>query len=418
MSKFFDVPSRRVKMATLTLGSGLNADADTRIDLTGFDGWRPAKSNRKAVLLALELEVSGDFATTDGSAKLGNLFLNYMLDPTSLKGPGGVELINPTSRGWHRPFYNYMQQGEMRGLFTRDIAANSSGSLAHHTRTMNMFLDFVEHRSPDPYARCWPAECFFTKGTGAEFIVKMKSAAQILFLSSAAVHLSFPSGTLTVYAHLSDVPANRLRIPSMLLERAINGDSRTNPTPGPGAYTRLLIANSPAPADNPGGEDDDLSDYTQIDYFGYAGNYGIWKEDVAGYVQRVSDEISEEPRPQLDDPTSYRSDAYILNPLSNFDGHLRALVLQYLRSGDTLSASRVYADEPKLGANGDSRTNLPQAINFITQEPIARTSGMMSAILSTITRASNGQPLNRTPILDPRYKSADPSRSPWIVDAS
>lgn len=421
MSKYFDIPSRRVKVATYTAGGDLTLGTDKRVTLSGFDGWRPLSNAKKAILLALEFVVSGTFTLNAASAKLPAFFLNYMLDIPTLKGAGGIELIR-NGKGWWRGFLNYMQAGQMRGLFTRDLAANGGGSPANYTRTFNQFVDFVEHRSPDPYARCWPAECFFGANTGgAELQFNMKGAVQTLFTGGAAATLGFTAGTVTIYAHMADVDARRVRIPTMLLERMIPTDQNVvNPSPKAGVYTRLLIANSPAPADNPGATADDLSAYTQLDYFGYNGNFPIYKEDVAGYIQRVSDEISEEQRPVFDDPTSERSDAYLFNPLTNFDGHLRGIPLQYLRSGESITASRVFKDDPKLGANGDARGGLPTAINFISQEPIARTAQQTSAILASISRAGNPQAnlQGRGTSPDPKYAGSDPSRSPAIVDAS
>ena len=66
------------------------------------------------------LQLGGNFQTANGSAKVPSLLLQYMLDITTLKAPSGIELIR-TSKGWHRYFYNYMQNGSLRGLLHRGL---------------------------------------------------------------------------------------------------------------------------------------------------------------------------------------------------------------------------------------------------------------------------------------------------------
>ncbi|HEX8010198.1 MAG TPA: hypothetical protein VF814_04600 [Casimicrobiaceae bacterium] len=415
MSKFFDVPTRRVVMATMTLGTDLPANATKRVDMSNFDAWRSPVLGMKPMLLAIEARITGVFTTAAASAGLRDMFLQYLHDFVSLKGPGGIELIRDGA-GWHRYLFNYLQKGELRGIRARALAANAGPGTASYTRTIEQFVDFVEHKAPDPYFRCWPFECFANKASGAELTVRLRDSAT-LFLSAAAVVLGLSSATIEYAVHLSDVPAANLQIPAIVLESNIGHENRVRATPGNGAYLRCVVANSPAPADNVGGEDDDLSGYDTIDSFGHEGRYLLKDESVDTFVQRVTDEVSDEPASNFDDPSNYRAAYRMTSPFENFDGHLRMLPLIYLRNGQGLGDVPVFQDEPKLRVNGDVRTALPEEISWLTQQVIPRTKEQEKAILRSIRINGTDTPISKAGVTPKRYAGHDPSRVPLIVDA-
>jgi hypothetical protein len=423
MSKFFDVPVRRAKMATLAIGTGLNADANTRVDMQSWDGWRSPQPGKKGMLLAFELKFTGDFTTANGDAALRSLFLQYMLDVATLKGPGGIEIMRG-SKGWHRYLYAYLNKGEIRGLRPRNIAANASGALGHNTRTVTMYIDFVEHRARNPYFRCWPVECFASKSGGAEFVIYQKSAAQALFTGGSTVHLGVPTGTLEIWAHIWDVDAKRVMIPAIVLESSQAGDTRLNPTPGAGAYLRLMMAASPNVADNDGTYADDLSAYATLNSFGYQNRYLVQNDEGLDlYMQKVSEEVSEEQHSQLDDPTQNKAEYMLFNPSENFDGHVRAIPFVYLKNGQDITDAPIFTDDPKLRANGDSRTGLPASVTWLTQTLQRRTADMLRAIVSSMTsvRGTTISAASVTPLVDgrgvPVYRGADQQLVPVQIDA-
>jgi hypothetical protein len=419
MSKFFDVPVRRAKMATLVLGAnGYNADANSRVDMTAWDGWRSPVAGKKPMLLALEFKLVGDFTTANGDAALASLYLQYMLDIVSLKGPGGIEIIRG-AKGWHRWLYNYMKKGEIRGVRPRNIAANSSGALGHNARTVTMYVDFVEHKARNPYFRCWPAECFTSKSGGAELTLFQKSTAQSLFTGGSLVHLGLPTVTVEIWAHLWDIDARRMIIPAVILEASQPGDARLNPTPGLGAYLRIMMANSPAPADNTNAADiDDLSSYSVLNSFGYQNRYLIQgDEGLDLYMQKVSDEITEEQHSQLDDPTQNKAEYMLFNPSENRRGNVPAIPFVYPRNGQDITDAPIFTDDPKLTANGNSRAGLPASITWLTETIVPRTNAMLKSILSSMTTL-RGTSITATPRVPQGYAGADSSRVPLVVDAS
>lgn len=424
MSKFFDVPVRRAKMATMVLGAnGYNADANSRVDLTAWDGWRSPTTGKKPMLLTLEFKFTGDFTTANGDAALRSLFLMYMLDIVSMKGPGGIEIIRG-AKGWHRYLYNYLNKGEIRGFRPRNIAANGSGTLGHNTRTVSMYLDFVEHKARNPYFRCWPLECFTSKSGGAELTLFQKSAAQLLFTGGAAVHLGVPTGTLEIWAHIWDVPATQVIIPAIVLESSQTGDARVNPTPGAGAYLRLMMANSPNGGDNGQAADvDDLSAYTTLNSFGYQNRYVVQgDEGLDLYMQRISEAITDEQHSQLDDPTGNKAEYMLLNPVENFDGHVRAIPFVTPRNGEDITEAPIFTDDPKLTANGNSRAGLPVSITWLTQTVQPRTNAQLQAIINSMTSlrgtkiTAQARPFTQGGRAI--YAGADPSRVPLMIDAT
>jgi hypothetical protein len=70
MSKFFDVPVRRAKMATLVLGAGLNADANSARRHDRLGRLAQPDAGQKADAARLEFKFTGDFTTANGDAAL------------------------------------------------------------------------------------------------------------------------------------------------------------------------------------------------------------------------------------------------------------------------------------------------------------------------------------------------------------
>jgi hypothetical protein len=191
------------------------------------------------------------------------------------------------------------------------------------------------------------------------------------------------------------------------------------PSPGPGKYLRIIMANSPVPADNLGGvATDDLAAYTQIDSFGYAGvgNYAVYQEPVERLLQRAMSDISTEKHSQLDDNSGNVSRFRLWDPNENFNGLTMAIPLVYPSKGtDFFNLAPLFSDFPRLHANGDSRVGLPDGFFFLCQRIDARTDQMLNAYLSAIKPVSGQGSLYGRPAS--QAHPGDPSRQVLTVNA-
>lgn len=414
---------RRVKVAALQ-APVLAFDADTRVDLTAFDGWQSPYPTQKPVCVGLELQISGTniWQLAANSAALKDLFLGHMLDITQLSVAGGVDLIRG-AKGYLRSLFNYLQRGRIEDVRARNLAA-PGGAPATYTRTITAMIDFLEPRLRNPFMRCWPVECLVSRQAGSQFLFKLNAAAKQFFVGGSASTLSIVTANtpvVTVWMHIVDVDARDVTMPAIVLESHQVSDTRVNPTPGAGAYLRILGTLSPVNADNYGanGTDvDDLSAYSTIDYFGTPNNYAIWKEDVSLYMRKVARSVSLDPPLLQDDPANggnAKAQFQLFNPLENFDGHLRAIPFLYPKPGQDVNDARIFADDPKLGANGDSRAGLPASINWATHAVVPRTTAQLLAAINCL-RTTRGTAVTNRPKIPPQYSKADPSRVPLSID--
>jgi hypothetical protein len=96
----------------------------------------------------------------------------------------------------------------------------------------------------------------------------------------------------------------------------------------------------------------------------------------------------------------------LFNPSENFDGHVRAIPFVYPRNGQDITDAPIFTDDPKLTANGNSRTGSARVDHVAHADAAAahqrdmlrRSSRMTSLRGTTITatpRVTNRRALRR-----------------------
>lgn len=410
------IPTKRRLVTTLTLGSGgFTANTRTFVDLSKIQPFLDV--GNKSMLARILLKSTVNLTITAGQGALATLFLKSLLDK-DLVGPGNYQ-ITTGRRGWHDPLWDVMQYGEVQGIRGADIAASTTSA----TRTFTQTIDFLEPNSTAPIARCYPVEAFTAPNSG--LWLTMRSGLNIKGVNTVTVS----SATVKVFVDVFDVAADAVPLPIPVSEFALQTLANDNaPTPGPGKYLRILMANSPIAADNSDPTfgagntpptPDDLSAYTHIDSFGYATNYAVYDEDVDLLMQRVSRDILTEKHSQLSANTGNKSEFRLTDPQENFDGLTRLIPLVYPPKGTDVSNVPTFAAPPRLAANAGNRTGLPQGFFFLCQRFDARSDAMLNALVGAITSSQTGKSiLGRSAVVAPTYAgAADYSRAPLVINA-
>jgi hypothetical protein len=270
----------------------------------------------------------------------------------------------------------------------------------------------------DRYARCYPVEAFKAPNSG--LWLTLQSPVTI-----KGVALTISSGWIEVYAHVIDVAPNKVPLPIPVSEFAVRTNSGdVAPSPGPGKYLRVAMANSPVPGDNVDtafgsgtNTSDDLSAYTSIESFGVVPNMlTVDHEYVDLLLQRVMRDVSQEQHSQLDNPTGNKGEFRLGDPLENFDGLTRVITLVYPSKGSSLLRAPLFLDYPRLHANNDSRTGLPAGFFFLCQRIDPRSDAMLNALVASLTSTAGKSLLGRQATINAAH-IADPSRAQMTIDA-
>jgi len=393
-------------VTTLTLGSNFFAGQKQFVDLSQIQPF--IDYGNKSMLMRLTFKITAGLTFSASMPALSTLFLKYLLDK-ELVGPGKF-MISQDRRGWHDPLWKYAQRGEIDWIRGLDIPASTTSA----TRTWYQDIDFEEPLQPGSISRCWPIECF--KAPNAGLWLTWKSPVTI-----KGVTITTSTLVIQVYADVFDVPAATVPIPLAISEFALQTNSGdVNPTPGIGKYLRVMMANSPVPADNLDGTSaDDLSAYTTIDYFGYQNNYAVFQQPVDRWMQAVMKNITVEGHSQLNTNTGNKGEFRLFDPAENFDGFVRAIPLVIPNKGTDVTAVPTFSDYPRLGANGNIRTGLPGGFFFLCQRIEARTDTVLNAAVGALTSASSGKSIIGRPAQQSQgHAGSDPSRSPLVVNCS
>lgn len=409
------IQTKRRLVATLTLGSNLNLNTRTFVDLSKIQPFIDV--GNKSMLARVLIKTTATLTIPAAQPALPTLFLKALVDK-DLIGPGNYQ-ITYGRRGWHDPIWGVMQRGELDGIRGADIAAGTTSAV----RTWTQAIDFEEPLLGGQIARCYPVEAFTAPNAG--LWLTLRSGFTIKGISSVTVS----AAVISVYVDVFDVAADAVPLPIPMSEFALQTLANDiNPTPGPGKYLRVVMANSPIAVDNSdptfgAGNSpptpDDLSAYTTVDYFGVAANYAVYQEDVSLLMQRVSKDILTEKHSQLASNAGNKSEFRLFDPQENYDGLTRAIPLIYPSKGADLTQVPSYEAPPRLGANGGIRTGLPQGFWFLCQRFDPRSDSMLNALVGAMTASGTGKSiLGRTAQIAPGYRgSSDYTRAPLIINA-
>jgi len=173
---------------------------------------------------------------------------------------------------------------------------------------------------------------------------------------------------------------------------------------------------------------DDLSGYTTVNSFGYAGNYTIVNKSVDQLLRQFVEEISTEPHqpfvpaasPTTASPTQ-KSEAQLLNPLENVDGLTRVIPLVYPKRGsDIAGIPRWFGAKPVTVLNNDATAGIPASVDMLYQRVQPSTDAWRTAIVGALGDAV----LQRKLIVPVGYSrngavapGIDEKRIPLIIDA-
>jgi hypothetical protein len=402
------IKTTRRLVASMVLGSASFApNVKTFVDMSKIPPF--VQVGMKSMLMKLEFQLTATMGFGSSGPAVPTLFLKYLLD-TELWGPGNY-VITSDRRGWHDSVWQYMQRGRIDWIKGADIPASTSSA----TRTWTQEMDFEEPNLPSQIARCWPIEAF--RAGGAGLYIKYKTPVTIKGATITTTAL-----TLNIYAHVFDMPAAAVSLPLLISEFATKTNTGDiNPSPGIGQYLRTLMALSPVPADNDGTASDDLSPYTQIDYYGLPNAYTVYQQPVTLHMQDMAKLISTEQPSQLNTNTNNKSEFRLLDPQQNFDGAIRAIPLVWPDKGRDITAGPIYNDKPQLGVNGNVTAGLPANFWFMNQRIDPRTDAILNATVSAMTSASTGQTLLGRVAAIPKAHNVpgvDKSRVPLLINAS
>jgi hypothetical protein len=373
----------------------------------------------KAIVTEIEMKVSLTATTLANDQALAGMFLHYLVD-WEFYGPGGQRFRQ--RKGWHDYLWNALQDGRVLGLRAAALPT-TGGSPGSYARTFSKHMRFTEDVLSSRYAACIPSIALAKSGGKLRVFVH-NSAEGVRPGGAGPLGLGCSAAQLDIFVHLLDVPATDVPVPVFLEEMSIDGILDLNPGPDIGDYLRVAIANGPAFGAT---QWDDLSAYTNIDYFGVAGNYRIIDSPVDLWYREFHKQVTDEVEShQLVDPipATQKAEYRLLDPSENSDGKLRALPLIYPRKGSDISESARYRGaKPTAKFNNNVRTGLPASIDFLVHRVQPRDDKMTAAIVSALSPNAIHKELRvpagyRVGGTGPVKPGIDTRRIPLIADAS